>query len=148
MTINELQNQIKEAMRNHDKNKLSALRQVLQAVRQIEVDEQREINDEDITAATKKLIKITKEEADALSQDPDNHSKRINMLNEQVDTLNSILPQQITGDELMNIIDTAIADNNATTMRDMGRVMAAVKAATKNNSDMSEVSRIVKSKLS
>ena len=147
MTPTELQNQIKTAMREHDREKLSALRQVLQAIRQIEVDEQRKVTDTDVSAATKKLIRICTEEADALKTKPENHQARITMLQNQIEMLKTLLPQQIEGDALDEIINTAIEETNATTMRDMGRVMASIRKATNGECDMSTVSAKVKARL-
>lgn len=148
MTPKELQEHIKDAMRNHDHTRLQALRQVLQAIRQIEVDERRDATETDVSAATKKLIRICTEEADALERDPDNHRKRIDMLRSQVSLLEETLPQQIEGEQLDAIIQTAITETNATTMRDMGRVMAAIKKATNGECDMSAVSAKVRNQLS
>lgn len=147
MTCEELRSQIKNAMRDHDRDRLSALRQVLQAVRQVEVDERRDATEADVSAATKRLIRICTEEADALGAEPDNHKKRIDMLRSQIETLQSLLPEQVEGDALDEVIESAIRETEASSMRDMGKVMAVVREKTNGECDMKVASAKVRSLL-
>ena len=94
----ELLDLIKDAMRAKDKPRLSILRQVNQAVKQVEVDERREVTSADITACVKKLQKVTGEEIDSLRKvGAETHAERIAELSAQADTLRDMLPAQLVG---------------------------------------------------
>lgn len=136
MTRDELLERIKDAMRAKDKVSLSILRQVNQMAKQIEVDERREVTEADLTAAVKKLMKVTSEEIDSLSKvDGDAHAERIAMLRSQEQTLGSLLPAQLEGDELQATIDSIIETEGLSSRRDMGRLMGALQARTDGNFD-------------
>lgn len=90
--------QIKDAMKARDKVRLSILRQINQAIKQIEVDQRREVTEADVDACTKKLLKVTREELDALNKaDAQSHADRIADLFQQADILSSLLPTQLEG---------------------------------------------------
>lgn len=148
MQPKELQQQIHNAMRNHERNRLSMLRQVLQAVRQIEIDQQRETTEADVTAATKQLLRVTNEEINALEQSSENHAKRIAALKQQTDMLSEILPTQMSEADTEPLVKEIIQETNATSMRDMGLVMARIKERTQGSCDMRYASSLVKSLLS
>lgn len=144
----ELLEQIKDAMRAKDKGRLSILRQINQAVKQIEVDERREVVEADLTAAIRKLQKVTSEELESLTKTgSDAHAERIELLQSQAQVLEGLLPQQLAGDALEALIDRTIAELGATTKRDMGKVMSALGEATQGNFDKKSAAQIVQSKL-
>lgn len=145
----ELLDQIKDAMKSHDKVRLSILRQVNQAVKQIEVDERRDVTEADLTAAIKKLQKVTNEELDGLRKaGSESHADRIEELSSQAEVLEDLLPSQLSGDELEQLADQVIAEIGATTKRDMGKVMGAIGKATNGNFDKPAAAAYVGSKLS
>lgn len=144
----ELLEQIKNAMRAKDKGRLSILRQINQAVKQIEVDERREVSEADLTAAIRKLQKVTSEELESLTKTgSDAHAERIELLQSQAQVLEGLLPQQLAGDALEALIDRTIAELGATTKRDMGKVMSALGEATQGNFDKKAAAQMVQSKL-
>ncbi len=134
MTYEELKEAIKAAMRAKDKPRLSILRQVHGEVKNIEVNERREITEADVNAMLKRVIKQTRETLDG-SIKAANNQERTDMLAEQVGILESCLPKQITGDELTVLIDRVLAETGASTKKDMGRVMGALTKATDGNFD-------------
>lgn len=145
----ELLDQIKDAMKAHDKVRLSILRQVNQAVKQIEVDERRDVTEADLTAAIKKLQKVTNEELDGLRKaGAETHAERIEELSSQVEVLGGLLPSQLSGDELEKLVDQVIATLGATTKRDMGKVMGELTKATSGNFDKPAAAKYVGSRLS
>ena len=99
MRYDELQDEIKNAMRAKDKPKLSILRQVHGEIKNIEVNERRDITDADVDAMLKRLIKQTKETVDG-SIKAGNDQERTDTLTAQVAILESYLPKQVSGDEL------------------------------------------------
>ena len=145
----ELLDLIKDAMKAKDKPRLSILRQVNQAVKQIEVDERRDVTEADITAAIKKLQKVTNEELDALrSAGTERNADRIGELSAQAETLRDMLPAQLSGPQLEQLAERLIAELGATGKRDMGKVMGALTSATNGNFDKPAAAAFVGKKLS
>ncbi|KUH58862.1 MULTISPECIES: GatB/YqeY domain-containing protein [Atopobiaceae] len=149
MKKEELLEQIKLAMKAHDKARVSILRQVNQAVKQVEVDERRDATEADITKAVKKLQKVTAEELDGLRKaGAESHAERIQELSTQADVLSQLLPRQLEGADLEKLADSLIAELGATAKRDMGKVMGALTKATNGNFDKPAAAAYVGSKLS
>lgn len=149
MKKEELLEQIKLAMKAHDKARVSILRQVNQAVKQVEVDERRDATEADITKAVKKLQKVTAEELDGLRKaGAESHAERIQELSTQADVLSQLLPRQLEGADLEQLADSLIAQLGATSKRDMGKVMGALTKATNGNFDKPAAAAYVGSKLS
>ncbi len=149
MKKEELLEQIKLAMKAHDKARVSILRQVNQAVKQVEVDERRDATEADITKAIKKLQKVTAEELDGLRKaGAESHAERIQELSTQADVLSQLLPRQLEGADLEKLADSLVAELGATSKRDMGKVMGALTKATNGNFDKPAAAAYVGSKLS
>lgn len=149
MKKEELLEQIKLAMKAHDKARLSILRQVNQAVKQVEVDERRDATEADLTKAVKKLQKVTAEELDGLRKaGAESHAERIQELSTQADVLSQLLPRQLEGADLEKLADSLIAELGATSKRDMGKIMGALTKATNGNFDKPAAAAYVGSKLS
>lgn len=149
MKKEELLEQIKLAMKAHDKARLSILRQVNQAVKQVEVDERRDATEADLTKAVKKLQKVTAEELDGVRKaGAESHAERIQELSTQADVLSQLLPRQLEGADLEKLADSLIAELGATSKRDMGKVMGALTKATNGNFDKPAAAAYVGSKLS
>ncbi len=147
MTNDELMQAIKDAMKAKDKPRLSILRQVHGELKNIEVNERREITDADVDAMLKRTIKQTKETLDG-SIKAGNNQERTDTLTEQVAILESYLPKQVSGDELVELIDATLAQTGASTKKDMGKVMGALTQATGGNFDKAAAAKILGEKLS
>ncbi|MFR1640196.1 MAG: GatB/YqeY domain-containing protein [Eggerthellaceae bacterium] len=124
-------------MKAKDKVRLSILRQVHGEIKNIEVNERRAIEDADVDAMLKRLIKQTKETLDG-SIKANNDQERTDTLTEQVSILESYLPKQVSGDELSALIDEVLDETGASTKKDMGRVMGALTQKTGGNFDKAE----------
>ncbi len=146
MNYQTLQDEIKAALKAQDKNRLSILRQVHGEIKNIEVNERREITDADVDAMLKRVIKQTKETLDG-SIKAGNNQERTDRLAEQVSILESYLPKQIAGDELLALIEEVLAETGATTKKDMGRVMGALTQRTGGNFDKPFAAKEVGSRL-
>ena len=146
MKYEELKEEIKNAMKAHDKVRLSILRQVHGEIKNIEVNERREITDSDVDAMLKRLIKQTSETLEG-SIKAGNNEGRTETLRAQVAILEEYLPKQISGDELIALVEKTIAEVGATTKRDMGKVMGALNAATGGNFDKAAAAKEVGSRL-
>lgn len=146
MTYDELKDAIKEAMKAKDKPRLSILRQVHGEIKNIEVNERRDITDADVDAMLKRVIKQTKETLDG-SIKAGNDPERTALLTEQVAILESYLPRQVSGEELEALVDATLTETGATSKKDMGRVMGALTKATGGNFDKAQAAKLLGEKL-
>ena len=147
MQYDELKDAIKQAMKDKDKNKLSILRQVHGEIKNIEINERRDATEEDVNAMLKRVIKQTRETLDA-SIKAANNDERTKTLTEQVELLESCLPAQLGGDELVALIEKVLKDTGASSKKEMGKVMGELNKATGGNFDKAEAAKVVGSKLS
>lgn len=134
MTSEELHNEMVAAMKAKDKTRLSIIRQVIGEVKNLEVNERRDATEEDVNSMIKRLIKQTGETLE-MSIKAANNQERTDTLTEQVKILESLLPAQVTGDALIELIESTIAELGASSKKDMGRVMGALGKVTGGNFD-------------
>ena len=146
MKYQELQDEIKAAMKARDKNRLSILRQVHGEIKNIEVNERREITDAAVDAMLKRTIKQTKETLDG-SIKAGNDQERTDRLTEQVEILESYLPKQVSGEELIALIEEVLAETGAATKKEMGKVMGTLTQKTGGNFDKAQAAKELQSRL-
>lgn len=147
MTNEELHAQMVAAMKAKDKTRLSIIRQVMAEVKNIEVNERRDVTEEDVNSMIKRLIKQTSETLE-MSKQAGNNQERTDVLTQQVEILESLLPEQVSGDALVALIEKTIAEVGAESRKDMGRVMGALNAATGGNFDKAAAAKEVGTRLS
>ena len=147
MTNEELHAQMVAAMKAKDKTRLSIIRQVMAEVKNIEVNERRDVTEEDVNSMIKRLIKQTSETLE-MSKQAGNNQERTDVLTQQVQILESLLPEQVSGDALVALIEKTIAEVGAESRKDMGRVMGALNAATGGNFDKAAAAKEVGARLS
>jgi uncharacterized protein YqeY len=147
MTLkSELNNAYKEAMRTKDVEVKNILRLVMAAIKQVEVDEQRELDDADTLRVVQKEVKSLKETiADA---EKVNNQGLIDEANIRISILEKYLPKALSEAEVDAIVKAVIADTGASSMADMGNVMKEVMARVAGQSDGKTVSNLVRSNLS
>ncbi len=146
MNYDELREEIKNAMKAKDKPRLGILRQVLGEVKNIEVNERREITTADVDAMLKRTIKQTKETLDG-SIKADNDQERTDTLVAQVEILEGYLPKQVSGEELTALIDAVLAETGASTKKEMGKVMGALTQKTGGNFDKAAAAKELQGRL-
>lgn len=146
MRYDELKSLIKDAMKAHDKVRLSILRQVHGELKNIEVDERREVTEADVDAMLKRVIKQTKETLEG-SIKAGNNQERTDTLAAQVEILEGLLPKQVSGDELMVLIGAVLSETGASTKKEMGRVMGALTQKTGGNFDKAAAAKELQSRL-
>lgn len=146
MTNEELHDQMVAAMKAKDKVRLSIIRQVMGEVKNIAVNERRDVTEEDVNNMVKRLIKQTNETLE-MSIKAGNNQERTDTLTEQVKILESLLPEQVSGDALAALIDQVIAETGAASKKDMGKVMGALGKATGGNFDKPAAAKLVGAKL-
>lgn len=147
MNFQELQDEIKNAMRAKDVERRDILRQVFGEVKNIQVNERREVTEADVDAMLKRTIKQTKETLDG-SIKAGNDQERTDKLTDQVAILEGYLPKQVSGDELLALIDEVLAETCASTKKEMGRVMGALTQKTGGNFDKAAAAKELGGRLS
>ncbi len=147
MTNEELHAAMIAAMKAKDKVRLSIIRQVMAEVKNVEVDQRRDATEEDVSAMIKRLIKQTSETLE-MSEKAGTNAERTETLRQQVEILEGMLPEQVSGEALSALIDQVIAEVGATTRKDMGRVMGALNQATGGNFDKAAAAKEVGARLS
>jgi uncharacterized protein YqeY len=143
--IGELEEQVKEAMLARETERRDALRLILSSLKSAEKDLQRPLSDEEELQVLQRERKKRQEAAEAFrgagrEEQAENEEAELEILEE-------FMPEPISEDELDRIVDDAIAENKATSMRDMGRVMADVMPQIAGRADGSAVSQLVREKL-
>lgn len=138
----QLDNDVIVSMKSKDSFKTKLLRNLLSKIKQIEVDTQQTINEEQILTVLQKQIKQRKESFQIFK---DNNRKDLADIEEQeLIILEAYLPKQMDEETLTLIVKSIIDSLEATSMKDMGRVMTAIKQDTAGKADPSKVSSLVK----
>ena len=133
------------AMRAKDKVRLGTLRMLLSAIKQIEIDNRVELNDEEITAV---IVKSVKQRKDSIAQfEKANRSDLADIEKSELAILQEFLPQPLTSDEVKALIEQAVASSGASSMQEMGKVMGLLKKDIQGRADMGEVSTLVRAAL-
>ena len=138
--------EVKVAMKARDKARLGALRLIMADLKRIEVDERIELDDERVLVI---LDKMTKQRKDSKQQFED--AGREDLAQQEaleIAVIAEFLPEQLSDDEVSDLVKAAIAETGAASMQDMGKVMAIVKPQVQGKADMGSVSGLVKAQLS
>lgn len=140
-----IQDDMKSAMKASDKDRLKVVRLILSEIKQVEVDKRIELDDAAVLAVLEKMVK---QRRDSVSQFRGGGRDDLAAIEEsEIEVIQTYLPEPLDPAELEKIIDQAIQDTGATSMRDMGKVMAAIKAKAQGRADIGAVSGIVKARL-
>ena len=136
---------MKTAMRAKDSERLATIRMITSAIKQIEVDERITLDDARVLAVVEKMIKTRKE---AIAQfQAGNRPDLVEKENKEIVLLVEYLPAQLSEADLDALIAGAVTEAGATSVKDMGKVMAIVKAKAQGRADMAAVSAKIKAKL-
>jgi hypothetical protein len=146
MIKEKIQEDMKEAMRSHHKERLAAIRLILAALKQREVDERIVLSDEQILATLDKMVKQCRESIAQFQQG--NRPDLVQKEEDEIKVIQEYLPTPLSGDEINALIAAAIAETNAASMRDMGKIMAILKPKLQGRADIAAVSAKIKEKLS
>ncbi|RLA27408.1 MAG: GatB/YqeY domain-containing protein [Gammaproteobacteria bacterium] len=141
----QFQEDMKSAMKAGDKDRLKVVRLALAAFKQIEIDERIELDDARVLDILNKMVK---QRRDSVSQFRDGNREDLAEIElAEIAVLETYLPEQLSAAELDEMIDQAIADSGATSIRDMGKVMGQVKTKAQGRADMGAVGAKVKARL-
>jgi len=141
-----IQDDMKAAMRSGDKDRLGVIRMILAGVKQREVDERIVLDDSQLLSLLEKMVK---QRRDSIAQfQSGGRADLVAKETAELAVVEAYLPAQLSPAELEALIVEAVAATGATTVKDMGKVMAAVKAKAAGRADMGAVSARIKQKLS
>lgn len=137
---------LKMAMKNQDKEKLSVIRMVKGAITLEEINSKKELSDDDIVAIISKQIKTRKESIAEFEKG--NRQDLIEQTQKEIEILNQYMPEQFSEEKVVSIIDEVFTKVNPTGISDMGKVMKEVTPLLRGKADMAFVSKVIKEKLS
>ena len=140
-----IQDDAKSAMRAHEREQLATLRLVTAAIKQIEVDERIELNDEQVLAVLDKMMKQRREsleQYEKAGREDLAETERFEMA-----LIQGYLPEPLEEAELTELITSTISEVGASSIRDMGSVMSALRSRVQGRADMKAVSQAVKTQL-
>ena len=136
---------MKAAMRSKDAQRLSAIRLLLAAIKQREIDERKELDDQEIIGVIDKMIKQRRESIAQYQK-----ASRVDLAdaeNFELDVLQTYMPQPLSEAEIEAAVAAAVTESGAQSVRDMGKVMTILKAGLAGRADMAAVSALVKARL-
>jgi uncharacterized protein YqeY len=141
----QIQDAMKTAMKSGDKERLAVVRLMLSAMKQVEVDERIELDDDRVLGILDKMVKQRRESISQYEQGgrDDLASKE----KAEIDVIADFLPQPLSEEEIETIINQAISQTGAESMKDMGKVMGIVKPQITGRADMGAVSGKIKTLL-
>jgi uncharacterized protein YqeY len=141
-----IQDDVKSAMRARDQRRLTALRLIMAAIKQIEVDKRIELDDQAVLAVLDKMVKQRRESLEQF-----NAAGRDDLAAQEqfeLELLSVYMPEALSEEEVAALIKQAVADAGASSIRDMGAVMNILRAQVQGRADMKAVSGAVKAQLS
>ena len=142
----QVESEVKTAMRARDKQRLGVLRLIMSEFKRIEVDERIELDDQRVLVV---FDKMSKQRKDSLSQFQD--AGRDDLADQEsfeLQLLKEFMPPQLSEDEIKSIVADAISEVGATSIKDMGQVMANIRPKVQGQADMGVVGSLVKTLLS
>lgn len=143
--VEKLEKDMIEAMKNKDKDRLTVIRMVKASLKQEQIDHKKEINDDLLIDVVNKQIKMRK---DSISEfEKGNRQDLIEKTQAEIDVLLAYLPEQLSKEEVLKIIDEIFKEVNPEGPKDMGKVMGLAQGKLKGKADMKEVSTIIREKL-
>ena len=143
---NEIEEKLSQALKNKEKNIYPTLRLVMSAIKDAEIanrtKENKDIQNSDITTILRKMIKQRNESCEIYKKA--GRQELLETEKKEIEVINSFLPKQLNEDETKKICTVEISKVGANSMKDMGKVMAELKAKYADTLDFSQVSKIIK----
>lgn len=136
---------IKSVMKSGDKPRLAALRLLSAAIKQWEIDERIELNDQQVLTVLDKMVKQRRESIRHYSEA--GRHELVEQEEYEISVLQVYLPEPLSDAEIGAMLDKAIADSGAQSLADMGKVMGLMKPQVQGRADMGGLSQLVKSRL-
>ena len=141
----EINREMKAAMKSRDKDRLKTIRLILSEIKRVEVDERIAVDDQRTLSI---LAKMIKQRRDSIAQyDSAGRTELSKIETDEITVINEFLPEALTNDEINNLIEKAISETGAESMKDMGRVMGIIRPQIQGRADAGEVSKRIKEAL-
>ncbi len=141
-----LQDDMKSSMKAGNKDRLGVIRLMLAAIKQIEVDERIELDNDRITAV---LDKMAKQRRESISQfESAGRDDLIAIEQAELEIIQEFLPEALSDEEINALVEQSISATGAATIKDMGKLMGMLKPQLQGRADMGKVSQLIKSRLS
>ena len=141
----EINKEMKAAMKSRDKDRLKTIRLILSEIKRVEVDERITVDDQRTLSI---LAKMIKQRRDSIAQyDSAGRTELSKIETDEITVINEFLPEALKDDEINNLIEKAISETGAESMKDMGRVMGIIRPQIQGRADAGEVSKRVKEAL-
>ena len=144
--LEEINNDLKTAMKEHDSFKLSVIRMLKSALQLEQIAKKHELDDSEVTSVIKKQVKLRK---DSIPEyDKYGNVDSVQDPEKEIEILSSYLPEEMSKEEIEKFVDEVIAEINPESIKEMGKVMKRLNEVLANkNADMSLASSLVKEKL-
>ena len=143
---NLIKTQVPISMKSGDKFQTSVLRMILSEIQKLEIEEKCELNENQIISILEKMIKQRKDSITQFEQA--NRQELADKEKLEILCIKEFLPEQMTNEEIFELVSKVVSDLNAESMKDMGKVMGSLKSQTAGKADSAIVSKIVKEALS
>ena len=143
--VEQLEKDMIEAMKNHEKERLAVIRAVKAGLKQEQIDHKKEINDELLIDVVNRQVKMRRESIGEFEKG--GRQDLVDQTKAEIDILMKYLPKQLTEDEVREVIEEIFAEVQPESQKDMGKVMKEAQAKLKGKADMKEVSTIIREKL-
>lgn len=137
---------LKRAMKEQNKKELSVIRMLKGAMQMEELNKKSELTDDEVIALIAKQIKTRKESIEEFKKG--NREDLISETEEEINILNKYMPEQLSEEEILVVINEAFDKINPSSIKDMGKIMSEVNPKLRGRADMGYVSKIIKDKLS
>lgn len=141
-----IQEAVKAAMRNRDKEIVTTLRMAISELKKEEIDNKVTLDDTFVISILQRMIKQRKDAASQFQEA--NRPELAEKERNEITMLSEFLPEQLSNDDLLQIVKAEIISSEASSMKDIGKVMGSLKPKLLGKADMSTVSRLVKEQLS
>jgi uncharacterized protein len=141
-----IQEAVKTAMRNRDKEIVTTLRMAISELKKEEIDNKVTLDDAFVISILQRMIKQRKDAASQFQEA--NRPELAEKERNEITMLSEFLPEQLSNDDLLQIVKTEIISSEANSMKDIGKIMGSLKPKLLGKADMSTVSRLVKEQLS
>ena len=144
--LKKLQEEMKKAMKSGEKDRLSTIRMIISEIKKVQIDKKKDLTDEEIIQILQRYAKQRKEAIQQYKKA--NREDLVEKEEKELKVVEEFLPEQLSEEEIENIVQETIEEIGASSLKDMGKVMKVVMEKVKGRADGSTVSKIVKQKLS
>ena len=143
--VEQLDKDMIEAMKNHEKERLTVIREIKAGMKQANIDQKKEISDELLIEVVSRGIKTRKESIKEFEKG--NRNDLVEKTQNEIEVLSKYLPKQLSEEEILALIEKVFAEVNPTGIKDMGKVMGTITPLVKGKADMVVVSNLIRERL-